>query len=87
VYVKYFVVFLNGFTVTFRLCDNRNLNPLKNYHSPVCHGAHMYVIRDSVALHPRGCIDSVSKQAVPWHLITYNTSQNWAGVQANSDLD
>ena len=38
-------------------------------------------------LHPRGCVDSVTKEAVPWHAVTHNTSNNGTRMDASHDLN
>ena len=53
---------------------------------PAGRGAEMHFAGKPMIFHPRGCVHSVAKQAVPRHLVPHNTCQDWSRVDPHSDL-
>lgn len=53
---------------------------------PVGSGAEVHFVGESVTFHPRSCVHGVTKQAVPWHLVSHHSCQDRSRVDAHSDL-
>lgn len=46
----------------------------------------VYASRYTVALHTAGSVDGVTKQTVPWHLVTHHTCHHSSRVQPHAYL-